>query len=588
MVNIKDFNEQVYELLNRLRSKDPTLRYTYRKSNYGGRLEEGFWFYGNNDYFAISFWSGMDWSNRTPNIIFSYSSTGEALIEVHVSDSDKKREFVEKYLVTPLNLMADGRRYINRYGIDESRGLDFLEQFLRKSSDKESIDIIINQFGESYFKNDDNGIKSIDSQEFKRRDNKIKNYKELAKLEGEELHIPSAKPAKLKSINIKGYQDIKDATIENISPLTQWIFLTGENGAGKTTVLKAIAMTLGFKLLQKDELLNNRNFEIQATFYKGKEDFIYSRKLNRDCNKRFPLVSGLAVFGPNRLISNNDSRKKGNTLSLALKKEGLFKPLWDFEYRMLDIEDQFDAWRREGKKGKEELEKRRYFITTLLSRVVPGLYDLRFEVVEKIGGYRKKIDTKYIVRKDENSKEESKYWQELPSGTRSVFALVSEMLIRLYHYQKDIVDPSELKGVVIIDEIDLHLHPTAQRQLIIDLSEAFKNVQFIVSTHSPIPLLGAPVHSVFVKINRDNAFGIQMQRLFDIEGSISNMLPNILYTSSVFGMKDLISEANTDPSEVMTEDNLEDAMEFKRLKDKLDVKTINDTDFINKLKANLK
>jgi hypothetical protein len=95
VIDIKAFNEQVYEFLNGLRSKDSSLRYTYRKSNYGGRLEEGYWFYGNKDYFAVSFWSGMDWKNRTPNISFTYSAKGEALLEVNVSDSDVKRNFLK-------------------------------------------------------------------------------------------------------------------------------------------------------------------------------------------------------------------------------------------------------------------------------------------------------------------------------------------------------------------------------------------------------------------------------------------------------------------------------------------------------------
>src|SRR5687768_1028128 len=114
MVDIKAFNNEVYDFLNEMRTRDTSLRYTYRKSNYGGRLEDGFWFYGNNDYLTISFWSGMDWKNRTPNIAFSFTSRGEALLEVNVSDSDRKREFVEKFLVNELKLSVDGRRYIKR------------------------------------------------------------------------------------------------------------------------------------------------------------------------------------------------------------------------------------------------------------------------------------------------------------------------------------------------------------------------------------------------------------------------------------------------------------------------------------------
>lgn len=377
------------------------------------------------------------------------------------------------------------------------------------------------------------------------------------------------------------------AFMEDIPSDTQWIFLTGENGSGKTSVLKAIATSLGYRLLDKKELTESPDFQVSINLHKGKDFSSYRRHQNEGCNKRFPLVSALALFGPNRLISQKDKSKKG-ILSKALKKEGLFQPLWDFEYRMLDIEEQFDAWRREKKKGKDELEKRIYFIRTLLSKVVPGLYDIRFDKREKIGRERVVIETKYIVRKDENSEEEEKFWQQLPSGTRSVFAMVSELLIRLYHFQKDIIDPSELRGIVIIDEIDLHLHPNAQRQLIIDLSEAFRNIQFIVATHSPIPLLGAPKGSVFAKVFRNESEGIVIERLKEIEKNIGNMLPNIIYTSSVFGMTDLVSAANESRKNVYTQDSDIERKQIISLKEKLQANQINDTEFLNKLKEKLK
>ena len=558
-VNIKEFHSQAYHFLNGLREHQSDLRYTYRKSNYGGRLEDGFWFYGNDDYFCISFWTGMDWKNRTPNISFFFLSNGEAQLQINVSDSDKKREFVEQHLVQPLELGYDGRRFVKRYGIEEFAGEEFLNLFINgfngQQSDKSKIDEIISAAGASFFNNSDNGIGFIDPQEFRSRDFKIKKYIDLQDLEKREQHDALAKPSKLFSIMIRGYQDIKKAFLEDIPSATQWIFLTGENGSGKTSILKAIATSLGYRLLDKKETVESPDFQVSINLHKGKDFSSYRRNQNEGCNKRFPLVSALVLFGPNRLISQKDKSKKG-LLSKALKKEGLFQPLWDFEYRMLDIEEQFDAWRREKKKGKDELEKRIYFIRTLLSKVVPGLYDIRFDKRERVGREKVVIETKYIVRKDENSEEEEKYWQQLPSGTRSVFAMVSEMLIRLYHFQKDIIDPSELRGIVIIDEIDLHLHPNAQRQLVIDLSEVFRNIQFIVATHSPIPLLGAPKNSCFFKVEREKETGIEIINLNDID--VYHLMPNTLLTSDLFGMNSLFSRTQKSGKQIRTEQHYKD------------------------------
>ena len=555
-VNIKEFNNQVYNFLNSLRAIQTDLRYTYRKSNYGGRLEDGFWFYGNDDYFCISFWSGMDWKNRTPNISFFFLSNGEARLEINVSDSDKKKEFIEKYLVKELELVYDGRRYIKRYGIDEYTGIEFLDLFMNgfdgEVSDKLKIDEIIFSDGATFFENYDNNIGFIHPSEFRSRDLKVKKYIDLQDFEKREQHDANSKPSKLFSIVVSDYQDIKKAFVENIPSDTQWIFLTGENGSGKTSILKAIATSLGYRLLDKKELIENPNFHVSINLHKGKDLYPYKRYKNEGCAKRFPLVSALVLFGPNRLISQKDKSKKGS-LSLALKKEGMFHSLWDFEYRMLDIEEQFDVWRTEKRKGKDELEKRMYFIRTLLSKVVPGLYDIRFD---KKGRSSSFIKTKYIVRKNESSSEEEKDWQQLPSGTRSVFAMVSEILIRLYHFQKDIIDPSELKGIVIIDEIDLHLHPNAQRQLIIDLSEVFRDVQFIVATHSPIPLLGAPKNSCFFRVEREVDTGIEIVNLSDID--VYHLMPNTILTSDLFGMNNLFLRTEETGHLIRTEQHYKD------------------------------
>ena len=52
-------------------------------------------------------------------------------------------------------------------------------------------------------------------------------------------------------------------------------------------------------------------------------------------------------------------------------------------------------------------------------------------------------------------------------------------------------DPLLSNGIVLIDEIDLHLHPKWQRTIVGRLTETFPNIQFIVSTHSPIIISGA-------------------------------------------------------------------------------------------------
>lgn len=75
----------------------------------------------------------------------------------------------------------------------------------------------------------------------------------------------------------------------------------------------------------------------------------------------------------------------------------------------------------------------------------------------------------------------------LSDGLRTMAGMVAEIAYRCVilndHLGKDAVKKS--KGIVMIDEIDMHLHPNWQRQVINDLKTAFPEMQFIVTTHSP-------------------------------------------------------------------------------------------------------
>lgn len=76
----------------------------------------------------------------------------------------------------------------------------------------------------------------------------------------------------------------------------------------------------------------------------------------------------------------------------------------------------------------------------------------------------------------------------LSDGVRSVLALVLELAFRSYLLNPHLgaQAPKETNGVVLIDELDLHLHPAWQKKVILDIRNAFPCMQFIVTTHSPL------------------------------------------------------------------------------------------------------
>ena len=74
---------------------------------------------------------------------------------------------------------------------------------------------------------------------------------------------------------------------------------------------------------------------------------------------------------------------------------------------------------------------------------------------------------------------------QLSDGQRAVLALAADLAWRMAQGNPHLDDPLRSQAIVLIDEVDLHLHPSWQQRILIDLRRTFPNTQFIVSTHSP-------------------------------------------------------------------------------------------------------
>lgn len=74
---------------------------------------------------------------------------------------------------------------------------------------------------------------------------------------------------------------------------------------------------------------------------------------------------------------------------------------------------------------------------------------------------------------------------QLSDGERSFLAMVSDLIRRLILANPQLDNPLLGKGIVLIDELELHLHPKWQREIVENLKMTFPNIQFIATTHSP-------------------------------------------------------------------------------------------------------
>lgn len=89
---------------------------------------------------------------------------------------------------------------------------------------------------------------------------------------------------------------------------------------------------------------------------------------------------------------------------------------------------------------------------------------------------------------------------DLSDGFRSILSMVADLAYRMVRLnpflgRRAILDTP---GIVLIDEIDMHLHPSWQQTVLLDLQKAFPKVQFIVTTHSPQVLGSVPPDSIRV------------------------------------------------------------------------------------------
>ncbi len=115
---------------------------------------------------------------------------------------------------------------------------------------------------------------------------------------------------------------------------------------------------------------------------------------------------------------------------------------------------------------------------------------------------------------------------ELSDGYRSMLALAGDLLHRMddaYESLTDWIDETGriiAEGVVLVDELDAHLHPVWQREIGLWLSEKFPNLQFIVATHSPFIAQAADPHGVYVLRQAETPVGIKETRLFQDETSV--------------------------------------------------------------------
>lgn len=125
---------------------------------------------------------------------------------------------------------------------------------------------------------------------------------------------------------------------------------------------------------------------------------------------------------------------------------------------------------------------------------------------------------------------------QLSDGEKCLLALIGDLARRLTLLNPARSDPLQGEGLVLIDEIDLHLHPQWQRQVIPRLEQTFPNCQYILSTHSPQVLSHVKAEQVWLlqqdgsgisAVHPQVTFGLDSSRLLEEVMAVSEREPAI-------------------------------------------------------------
>ncbi|WP_299152267.1 AAA family ATPase [uncultured Christiangramia sp.] len=558
-----DIHDYLFEFLLKEAREIPDLRFRVRKTNRSNKLREGYWFLGNENYLNIGFWEGVNWKSRVSNIAFVVYPSGRSKLVFNTTDSEEKRKFVNQKVLPEIDYKKKSllkeknietwEEYDNPYTEIEFVNANY------KDAIYEFLDFYWPKIDEIIRNSEVNSeiklpIKVIESDTFRKDIHNVRRHKgERERLEKE---IDMYSPFKLSQFSIENYGPIKKCSLRDIPFDNQWIFLTGENGTGKSSIVKALATAIAHRHIPKTEIKENPNFKVELEFHGERESKFEIVRTTDNTNRVKPYSVGFSAYGPFRLNPIYGKLKSGE-LKQAKNKTGRFKSLFENNSYLLDLESEFKSWR--GQKIKT-FEKRKYAIKEFLQEALLNIQLIEFEYAS-----RNTVETRFHEEDKEGNLLEPVDIEKLSSGYKSIMAMMSDMLIRLFQQQPKIHDPGELRGIVIIDEIDIHLHPKFQKHLIEQLTQAFPNIQFIVTTHSPIPLLGAPETSMICVVERDNEAGVKIRRLDEVL-PIENMMPNNLLSSPIFGLKDLFPNTHSKEKKIRTEDSYEDILKNDQIR----------------------
>ena len=291
------------------------------------------------------------------------------------------------------------------------------------------------------------------------------------------------------------------------SKISKEIYLLGENGDGKTVLLLALFSAFQYytvsakrQITEVSDLIK----KVKDTNIEGLDNLERKYTLNAA-----PEFTNFFAYGTHR------GRYSTETDKSTYERYG-FMTLFNNDMTLPDPSDwlakQFLSQHSRPELSRKNLEK-------VLSSLLENKVQIKLNDNQQIIYYEKGYPLTL---------------KELSEGYRSVIIFVCDLLIKLSQSCAEGRDVFQEHGVVLIDEIDQHLHPRWQLTIVKKLRSLFPNIQFIMTTHSPVIVLGSSEDALFFRVERQEGSTTVSEPYF--RSSMDKMMLNTLITSSLFNL----------------------------------------------------
>lgn len=323
-------------------------------------------------------------------------------------------------------------------------------------------------------------------------------------------------------MTLKHYRGFSDLAIQ--FPKSGPAVFIGWNGAGKSSVLDAIGHTLMFyfgrqanPIQQQDIKLGEEKASIGLEGRQG--EYAIEIDVSIERGSALLLVSVPPSPEPelNKAIAQRlkaDKRKTNIPLVVYYPTNRLVpsSPSIEFDERNGEDSSPLDAWKDNLQavqqynsffrwfRAREDIENEKRLRENPNHRdrgldAVRGAIERSFPEFSNLY-VRRTPKEEFVIQKQGMSEVLS--IGQLSDGEKGVLIMIADLARRLEIANPKLEDPLQGQGVVLIDEVELHLHPAWQRRIVPALEKTFPGIQFIMTTHSPQVLSRVGREQVFV------------------------------------------------------------------------------------------